>query len=76
MMAVAHGLSLLGVLDDVKNTIMNHIASGMCGQTKVIIPPACHNFQQESSSNIIQPSTDQSELQVFFLSKLLNKIRQ
>ena len=73
-MAAAHGHSPLGILNDIKNALINHIMCSMCGQTKVVIPSACANFWWECPLDMMQPSTYQSELQILFLSQLLNKI--
>jgi len=44
VLATTHGLSPLGVINDIKRTVFAHIINGACGCTVINVPPACANF--------------------------------
>ena len=57
--AAAHGLSPLGTLDDIKNTIVHHISEGMFHRCTL---PACAMMQLEYPPGVMHNSNDHDDL--------------
>ena len=78
-MAAGYGLSPLGTLNDIQNSIILHITEGVCCRSQAILPPACaklwaqcpNEFSEMPDSN----SDTTNEMHIFLLSQLSKKIQ-
>ena len=75
-MAAGHGLSPLGTLDKIKNTIMAHISEGVCSRFQVTLPPACAKLQADCPNELSQMPDNDDDMRMFFLSELSNNIHR
>jgi hypothetical protein len=67
--AASHSLSPLGMVNDIKCSVVAHIAKAECTQlseTVPVLPPACIKLQEDCLSELSQIPDNQNELHIFF----------
>jgi hypothetical protein len=77
--AASHGLSPLGTVNDIKSSLVAHIAEAECTQlseTVPVLPPACVKLREDCPSELSQIPDNQNEMRIFFLSQIGNTIRR
>lgn len=67
--AASHGLSPVGTIHDIKNSVVAHIADAKCTQLSKsvpVLPPACVKLREDCPSELPQIPDNQNELRIFF----------
>ena len=71
--AASHGLSPVGTVDDIKSSVVAHIAEAKCTQfskSVPVLPPACVKLREDCLSELLQIPDNHNKLCIFFLSQI------